>query len=76
MWGTSGHKWERVRGIYTHHPKTSCWLLSPRVSRKNPDTLESPKLVIRFKSSGYSGHFSKVFEKFGVSVKFPEISEA
>jgi hypothetical protein len=74
--GTSSPKWERVGGIYTHHPKTSRWLLSPGISGKTPDTPESPKLVVRFKSSGYSGHLSGIFGKFGVSGKFPGISEA
>jgi hypothetical protein len=63
---------ERARGIYTHHPKTSCWLLSLGDSGKPLDTPKSPKLAIRFKSSGYSG----VFGKSGVSRKFPRISEA
>jgi hypothetical protein len=76
MWGTSIHKWERVRGIYTHHPKTRCWLLSPRISGKPPDTPESPKLTIRFKSSRFSRQFSGIFGKSGVSEKFPRISEA
>jgi hypothetical protein len=76
MWGTSNHKWERVRGIYTHHPKTSRRLLSPGVSVKPPDTPESPKLVVRFKSLEYSEHFSGVFGKSGISGKFPGISEA
>jgi hypothetical protein len=76
MWGTNNHKWERVRGIYTHHPKTSRWLLSPRISGKPPDTPESPKLAIRFKSSGNSGYFSGIFGKSGISRKFSGISEA
>jgi hypothetical protein len=76
MWGTSSQKWERVRGIYTHQPKTSRWLLSPGISEKPPDTPETPKLAVRFKSSGNSGHFSGIFGKSGVSGKFPRISEA
>jgi hypothetical protein len=43
---------------------------------KSPDTSESPKLAVRFKSSGYSGHFSGIFGKSGISGKFPGISEA
>jgi hypothetical protein len=62
--------------IYTHHPKTHRWLLSPRISEKPPDTPESPKLTIRFKSSRFSGQFSGIFGKSGVSGKFPRISEA
>jgi hypothetical protein len=76
MWGTSSPKWERVRGIYTHHPKTSSWLLSPGNSGKSPDTPESPKLAVRFRSSEYSRHFSGIFGKSGIYGKFPGISEA
>jgi hypothetical protein len=61
-----------VRGIYTHHPKPSRWLLSPGISEKSPDAPESPKLAIRFKSSGYSRHFSGIFGKSRISGKFPE----
>jgi hypothetical protein len=75
MWGTSSPKWERVRGIYTHHPKTSRWLLSPGISGKIPGYSGIPKLAIRFKSSGYSGHFFGIFGKSGISRKFPGISE-
>jgi hypothetical protein len=48
-----------------------------RKLQKNPQILRNPqKLAVRFKSSGYSGHFSGIFGKYGISEKFPGISEA
>jgi hypothetical protein len=58
-------------------PKNYPLAVKSRKLRKNPpDTPESPKLAVRFKSSRYSRHFFGIFGKSGISGKFPGISEA
>jgi hypothetical protein len=46
------------------------------IFRKIPGYSGIPKLAVRFKSSGYSGHFPGIFGKSRISGKFPGISEA
>jgi hypothetical protein len=72
MWGTSSHKWERVRSIYTHHPKTSCWLLSPGVSKKTPGYSGIPKKLLGSKVLDILDIFPESLESLESPENFPK----